>query len=56
VAGKRFTQLQDEFYETSKRLRLAKTPEEKLGLLNELQRLVKESKQALTEGDAKESK
>jgi PAS domain-containing protein len=38
------------------RLRLAQTPEKKLALLNELQRIVKESKRALTETDLKESK
>ena len=56
VSGKRFTELQDEFIETSKRLRLARTPEEKLELLNELQRIVKESKRALAEPDSKKSK
>jgi hypothetical protein len=43
VPSRRFRELQDEFVETSKRLRLAHTPEEKLELLNELQRIVKES-------------
>jgi hypothetical protein len=56
VPGKRFTELQDEFFETSKHLRLARTPEEKLELLNELQRIVKESKRALAEPDSKKSK
>ena len=44
VPSKRFSELQDEFFETSKRLRLTQKPEEKLELLNELQRIVKESK------------
>ena len=56
MASKRFSELQDEFFATTKRLRLAQTPEEKLALLNELQRIVKESKRALTEIDLKESK
>jgi hypothetical protein len=56
VPNKRFTQLQEEFYEISKRLRLARTPEVKLELLNELQRIVKESKRALAEPDSKKSK
>jgi hypothetical protein len=34
---------------------LARTPEEKLELLNELQRIVKESKRALAETDPKKS-
>jgi len=49
VPSKRFSQLQDEFFATSKRLWLAQTPEEKLELLNELQRIVMESKRALAE-------
>jgi hypothetical protein len=49
VLPKTFAELQDEFFETSKRLRLAQTPQDKLELLNELQRIVKESKAALTE-------
>jgi hypothetical protein len=56
VPDKRFTELQDESYETSKRLGLARTSEEKLELLNELQRIVKESKRALTETDDMKSK
>ena len=47
---KRFTELQDEFVLTSTRLRLAKTPEDKLELLNELQRIVKDSKRVLGAG------
>jgi hypothetical protein len=43
VASKRFSELQDEFFATTKRLRLAQSPEDKLALLNELQRIVKES-------------
>jgi len=45
VPAKRFAKLQDEFFETSKRLRLAQTPEDKLELLNELQRIVKDLRQ-----------
>jgi hypothetical protein len=56
VPSKRFTELQEEFYETSKRLRLARAPEEKLELLTELERIVKESKRALAESDGKKLK
>jgi hypothetical protein len=52
----RFSELQDEFFSTSKRLRLAQKPEEKLALLNELQRIVQESKRALAESASKKSK
>jgi hypothetical protein len=45
VPAKRFAKLQDEFFETSKRLRLAQTPEDKLEFLNELQRIVKDLRQ-----------
>jgi hypothetical protein len=55
VPSKRFTELQDEFFETSKRLGLAQTPKEKLELLTELLRITKESKAALTELKAKKS-
>jgi hypothetical protein len=55
MPSKRFTELQDEFFETSKRLRLARTPEEKLALLTELEKIVKESKRALAEADSKKS-
>ena len=53
VNSQRFRELQDEFFETSKRLQLAQTPEAKLELLNELQRILKESKKALTETGSK---
>jgi hypothetical protein len=56
VPGKRFSELQDEFFETSKRLRLAQTPELKLELLTELQRIVKESKRALAETGSQDIK
>ena len=56
MPSKRFNELQDEFFETSKRLRLAQTPQEKLELLTKLQRIVKESKRALAETDPKKSK
>jgi hypothetical protein len=55
MPAKRFAKLQDEFFETSKRLRLAQTPEDKSKLLNELQQIVEESKLALTELKAKKS-
>jgi len=53
VSGKRFRELQDEFFATSRRLQLAQKPEEKLTLLNELQRIVQESKRALVGTDSK---
>jgi hypothetical protein len=55
ASSKRFRELQDEFFATSTRLRLAQKPEEKLALLNELQRIVQESKLALVGTDSKES-
>jgi hypothetical protein len=53
VSSKRFRELQDEFFATSTRLQLAQKPEEKLALLNELQRIVRESKRALVDTDSK---
>jgi hypothetical protein len=53
VSGKRFRELQDEFFAISARLRATEKPEEKLELLNELQRVVQESKRALAETDSK---
>jgi hypothetical protein len=53
VSSKRFRELQVEFFATSTRLQLAQKPEEKLPLLNELQRIVQESKRALVETDSK---
>jgi hypothetical protein len=52
VSSKRFRELQDEFFATSTRLQLAQQPEEKLALLNELQRIVQESKRELVEPDS----
>jgi hypothetical protein len=53
VSSKRFRQLQDEFFATSARLQAAEKPEEKLALLNELERIVQESRRALVETDSK---
>jgi hypothetical protein len=53
VSSKRFRELQDEFFAISRRLPLAQEPEEKLVLLNELQRIVQESKRALVDTDSK---
>jgi hypothetical protein len=50
---KRFNELQDDFFETSKRLRLAQTTEDKLEMLDELQRIARESKKALRETGSK---
>ena len=54
--SKRFSELQDEFSATSKRLRLAQTAEDKLALLNELQRIVQESKRALVDTEPRKQK
>jgi len=51
VASKRFSELQEEFFATTKRLRLAQGAEEKLALPSELQRIVEESRHALSETD-----
>jgi hypothetical protein len=56
VVSKRFSELQEAFFATTKRLRLAQGAEEKLALLNELQPIVEESRRALSETDPKESK
>jgi hypothetical protein len=55
VSGKRFRELQDEFFPTSTRLQLAQKPEEKLALLNELERSLQESKRALVDTDSNKS-
>ena len=56
MVSKRFSELQEAFFATTKRLRLAQGAEEKLALLNELQRIVEKSRRALSETDPKESK
>ena len=48
MVSKRFSELQEAFFATTKRLRLAQGAEEKLALLNELQRIVEESRHALS--------
>jgi hypothetical protein len=53
VSSKRFRELQDEFFATSTRLQLAQKPEEKLALLNELERIVQESKRELVQSASK---
>jgi|HubBroStandDraft_2_1064218.scaffolds.fasta_scaffold116701_3 hypothetical protein len=53
VSSKRFRELQDEFFAISRRPQLAQEPEEKLALINELQRIVQESKRALLDTDSK---
>jgi hypothetical protein len=55
VSSERFRELQNEFFATSARLQLAQKLEEKLALLNELQRIVQESKRALVGTDSKKS-
>lgn len=51
---KRFSDLQEEFLETSKCLRLAVNPEDKLVLLNKQQQTLLESKRALADSDPQE--
>ena len=46
---KRFNNLQDRYFEVSKRMHEAKTVQEKMMFLNELQRILKESKEVLDE-------
>jgi hypothetical protein len=46
---KKFNKLQDEYFEVSKRMHEAKTTQEKMRLLNEMQRILKESKDVLDE-------
>jgi hypothetical protein len=53
VSSKRFRELQDEFFATSRRLQEAQEPKEILALLNELQRIVQESKRELVEAHPK---
>ena len=53
MSSKRFRELQDEFFAISRRPQLAQEPEEKLALINELQRIVQESKRALLDTDSK---
>jgi hypothetical protein len=53
VSSKRFRELQDECFATSARLQLAQKPEEKLAFINELQRMVQESKRALVDPNSK---
>ena len=46
---RKFNQLQDEYFEVSKRMHEASTVQEKMTLLSELQRILKESKNVLDE-------
>ena len=52
---KKFNKLQDEYFEVSKRMHAAKTVQEKMALLDELQRILKESKDVLDEIHKKQS-
>jgi hypothetical protein len=52
---RKFNKLQDEYSEVSKRMHEAKTVQEKMTLLNELQRILKESKEVLDEIHKKQS-
>jgi hypothetical protein len=53
---KKFNKLQDDYLEVSKRMREAKTVEEKMTFLDELQRILKESKDVLDEIHNKQSR
>jgi hypothetical protein len=53
---RKFNKLQDEYLEVSKRMREAKTVEEKMTFLDELQRILKESKAVLDEIHKKQSR
>jgi hypothetical protein len=53
---KKFNKLQDEYFEVSKRMREAKTVQEKMTLLDELQRILKESKEVLDDIHKKQSR
>jgi hypothetical protein len=52
---KKFNKLQDEYLEVFKRMHETKTVQEKMALLNELQRILKESKEVLDEIHKKQS-
>ena len=52
---RKFNKLQDEYFEVSKRMHAAKTVQEKMTLLDELQRILNESKEALDEIHEKQS-
>jgi hypothetical protein len=49
VPHRKYNALQDEFLATPKRMHEAKTVQEKMALLEELQRILKESKEVLDE-------
>jgi hypothetical protein len=55
MSHKKFNKLQDEYFEVSKRMHAAKTVQEKSTLLDELQRILKESKDVLDEIHKKQS-
>jgi hypothetical protein len=52
---RKFNQLQDKFLELSKRMRESESVAERVALLNELQSILKESKNVLNEIHAKQS-
>jgi hypothetical protein len=53
---KKFNKLQDEYIEVSKRMHEAKTVQEKMKLLNELRRILKEAEKALDEIHKKQTR
>jgi len=52
---KKFNELQDEYFDVSKRMHEATATQEKRALLHELQRILKESKGVLNEIHKKQS-
>jgi hypothetical protein len=55
VPFKKFAKLQDEYLAVSKKMRNARSPEEKMKLLNELQNILKDSQRVLEEIHRKQS-
>ena len=53
---RKFNKLQDEYFEVSKCMHAAKTVQEKMTLMDELQRILKESKEVLDEIHKKQSR
>ena len=53
---RKFNKLQDEYFEVSKRMHEAKTVQEKMTLLIELRRILKESEDALEEIHEKQTR
>jgi hypothetical protein len=52
---RKFNKLQDEYFEVSERMHEAKTVQEKMSLLSEIQRILKEAEEALDETHKEQS-